>query len=97
MVPIDLSDRNERALRMAQALVRQSGARVTLFHVIEGVPGILAGELEGFYRRLVESSERRLRRRRGASALGIRVGTECASARRPPRSCERPAASEWTW
>jgi hypothetical protein len=28
MVPIDLSDRNERALRMAQALARQGGARV---------------------------------------------------------------------
>jgi nucleotide-binding universal stress UspA family protein len=76
MVPIDLSDRNERALRMALALARQSGAHVTLFHVIEGVPGIRAGELQSFYGQLVESSERRLREaaRRFGDA-GIRVGT----------------------
>ena len=77
MVPIDLSDRNERALRMALALARQGGAHVTLFHVIEGVPGIRAGELQGFYRRLVDSSERKLREaaRRFGDA-GIKVGTE---------------------
>ena len=33
MVPVDLSDRNERALRAALALAREAGSRVTLFHV----------------------------------------------------------------
>jgi nucleotide-binding universal stress UspA family protein len=77
MVPIDLRYRNERALRMALALARQSRAHVTLFHVIAGVPGIRAGELQRFFGQLVKRSERWLREaaRRFGDA-GIRVGTE---------------------
>ena len=40
MVPVDLSDRNERALRTALGLARERGGRVTLFHVIQRVSGI---------------------------------------------------------
>ena len=55
MVPVDLSDRDERALRTALALAREAGSRVTLFHVIQRVPGLASGELEKFYRLLIGS------------------------------------------
>jgi len=61
MVPVDLSDRNERALRTALALTREAGSRVTLFHVIQRVSGLAPRELEKFYRLLIDRSERKLR------------------------------------
>ena len=61
MVPVDLSDRNERALGAALGLARERGGRVTLFHVIQRVSGFAPGEFDAFYRRLVERSERKLR------------------------------------
>src|SRR5258705_7561619 len=59
MVPVDLSDRNERALRTALALAREAGSRVTLFHVIQRVSGPAPRELEKFYRLLIDRSERK--------------------------------------
>jgi nucleotide-binding universal stress UspA family protein len=77
MVPVDLSDRNERALRIALELARERGGRTTLFHVIQRVPGIALRELDTFYQRLVESSERRLRRiARKFADRGLDVRTE---------------------
>jgi len=77
MVPIDLGARNQRALETALALARYDNARVTLFHVIERVPGIATDELQSFYRRLVTGSERRLRQAaRPFSRAGINVDTE---------------------
>jgi nucleotide-binding universal stress UspA family protein len=77
MVPVDLSDRNERALRTALALAREAGSRVTLFHVIQRVPGLAPGELEKFYRLLVDRSERRLREvARAFTSKGVEVGTQ---------------------
>jgi nucleotide-binding universal stress UspA family protein len=75
-VPVDLSDRNTRALRTALALARQWRSRVTLFHVIERVVGLGPAELEPFYRLLVERSERRLRQAARpfiADAIGART------------------------
>jgi nucleotide-binding universal stress UspA family protein len=77
MVPVDLSDRNERALRTALALAREAGSGVTLFHVIQRVPGLAPGELEKFYRLLVDRSERRLREvARAFTSKGVEVGTQ---------------------
>jgi len=61
MVPIDLNNRHERVLRMVRILAEDRASRVTLFHVVQRVPAIGAGELEGFYRRLVKTADRRLR------------------------------------
>ena len=60
-MPVDLSERNARTLRTALALAKEWRSRVTLFHVIERVPGLGAAEREAFYRPLIEGSERRLR------------------------------------
>ena len=76
MVPVDLSDRNERALGAALRLAHERGGRVTLFHVIQHVSGIAPGEFTGFYRRLVERSERKLRQiARKFGEGGVDVGT----------------------
>jgi nucleotide-binding universal stress UspA family protein len=61
MVPVDLGQRHERALKLARAVAVDSGSRVTLFHVVQRVSGLASGELEDFYRPLVARSERRLR------------------------------------
>jgi nucleotide-binding universal stress UspA family protein len=77
MVPVDLSGRNERALRAVLALAREAGSRVTLFHVIQRVPGLAPGELEKFYRLLVERSERKLREvARFFTSKGCEVSTQ---------------------
>jgi len=76
MVPVDLSDRNERALGAARRLAHARGGRVTLFHVIQRMSGIAPGEFTGFYRRLVERSERKLRQiARKFGEGGVDVGT----------------------
>ena len=77
MVPVDLSDRNERALRTALALAREAGSRVTLFHVIQRVSGLAPRELEKFYRLLIDRSERKLREvARSFTSKGVEVSTQ---------------------
>jgi len=76
MVPVDLSDRNERALGAALKLAHERGDRVTLFHAIQRISGIAPGEFNAFYRRLVERSEQKLRQiARKFAEGGIAVGT----------------------
>jgi nucleotide-binding universal stress UspA family protein len=62
LVPIDLSDRNTRALRTARDVATKSGARVTLLHVVQHVPNISIREMRPFYARLVAASRRKLER-----------------------------------
>jgi nucleotide-binding universal stress UspA family protein len=77
MVPVDLSARNERALRAALALARAAGSRVTLFHVIQRLTGLAPGELEEFYRLLVARSERNLGKvARAFTSKGVEVNTQ---------------------
>ena len=74
LVPIDLSRRNVRPLKVAAALARQAGASVTLFHVVHEVPGLAAGEMRVFYDRLLEMSRGKLSRAAKAfAARGIAV------------------------
>jgi nucleotide-binding universal stress UspA family protein len=77
LVPIDLGDKNARALKTARALARQSGARVTLLHVIQSIENLPPGELKGFYRRLSKISTQKLERAAAPLARqGVRVRTE---------------------
>lgn len=55
LVPVDLTDRNLRALRMAASLVGEEG-EVTLFHVIETLD-LPFDELEDFYQRLHDRAQ----------------------------------------
>jgi nucleotide-binding universal stress UspA family protein len=61
IVPVDLGQRHERALRLALAVAVERGSRVTLLHVVQRAPGLAPGEFEDFYRPLVARSERKLR------------------------------------
>ncbi len=60
LVPIDLSDKNERVLRTALDLARHTRGRVTLLHVIQRVADIGLRELRGFYRQLERKSLKKL-------------------------------------
>jgi universal stress protein A len=60
LVPIDLSDRNEQALRTAFDLAAATNARVTLLHVVTQVRGIPAAELRRFYDQLETRAKARL-------------------------------------
>ncbi len=92
LVPIDLSDRNARALTAALELARQSRARVTLLHVIQSVQNIPPGELKGFYRELARASARKLERvARRFVARRVEVRTEIAIGE-PAREIVRLAA-----
>ena len=77
LVPIDLSDRNARPLKLALALARQARGSVTLFHVVQQVPRLTPGEMRAFYDRLVKTSRRKLA---GAAKLfagkGIAIRSE---------------------
>jgi universal stress protein A len=60
LVPIDLSDRNEHAVRTAFDLAAATDARVTLLHVVTQVRGIPAEELRSFYDQLGATAKARL-------------------------------------
>jgi nucleotide-binding universal stress UspA family protein len=58
LLPIDLSDRHQRALSVAADLARSSGGEVLLLHVVESIPGLESEE--EFYRRLERISWKHL-------------------------------------
>ena len=92
LVPIDLSDRNARPLKMALALARETRASVTLFHVVQQVPRLTPGEMRAFYDRLLETSRQKLARAaKPFAAKGIAVGCEVCVGE-PARAVGRAAA-----
>ena len=77
LVPMDLSGGHQRALRVALALAVAYRARVTLLHVIQQVADTEVSELRDFYRRLVQTSERKLdRAARPFARRGVPLSTE---------------------
>ena len=77
LVPMDLSSGNRHALRVALALAVAFRARVTLLHVIQQVADTEVSELRDFYRRLVQTSERKLdRAARPFARRGVPLSTE---------------------
>lgn len=77
LVPMDLSDRHARSLKLALALAREGPASVTLVHVVLQVRGLLPGEMRTFYDRLVKTSRRGLARTAKLfTAQGITVRSE---------------------
>ncbi len=92
LVPIDLSDRNVRPLKVALALARQTRARVTLFHVVQQVPRLMPGEMRAFYERLLKASRQKLARAaKSFAAKGIPVDCEVCVGE-PAREVVRAAA-----
>jgi nucleotide-binding universal stress UspA family protein len=56
LLPVDLSDRHQRALDAATDLAKQSTGEVTLLHVIEVIAGLSMEEEKNFYKRLEKSA-----------------------------------------
>jgi nucleotide-binding universal stress UspA family protein len=52
LLPVDLSNRHGKALKIAAGLALQSGGEVSVFHVIELLQGTSQQEEAAFYRRL---------------------------------------------
>jgi len=93
LVPIDLSDRNTRPLKVALALARKGPATVTLVHVVQQVPRLTPGEMRAFYDRLVNTSRRKLARTSKLFAVrGIAVRSEVCVGD-PAREIVRAAAT----
>ena len=57
LVPADLTERTEKALRLASKLAVSDTSRITLVHVIETIEGMRFDELRPFYRRLEKKAQ----------------------------------------
>ena len=62
LLPIDLSDRHDRALEMAAELAGAQGGEVVLIHIIELIAGIPMEEERAFYHRLEKAAHAHLER-----------------------------------
>jgi nucleotide-binding universal stress UspA family protein len=60
LVPVDLSNRHRQALEAAANLAKQSGAEVTLLHIIEVITGLSMEEERDFYKRLEKKARNHL-------------------------------------
>ena len=83
LVPVDFSPANRRALEVARDLAARGGARVTLIHVIEMLPGIPFQELKRFYQNLYERALKKMETMaRAIAKKGIKVSIEIPYGRR---------------
>ncbi|MFO0808363.1 MAG: universal stress protein [Gemmataceae bacterium] len=62
LVPLDLTEKHQPALRIAAELAQQSKGEITLLHVIEVIPGLSHDEERDFYGRLERSARDHLNR-----------------------------------
>jgi nucleotide-binding universal stress UspA family protein len=60
MVPVDLSDRHDQALKAAAELAALAKGEITLLHVIEVLHGLSVDDDPEFYRRLESTSREHL-------------------------------------
>lgn len=60
LVPVDLTEKNRRAVQQARDLATPAGSEIALVHVIEELEDASFEELEGFYTRLEERANREL-------------------------------------
>ena len=62
LLPVDLTDKHQKAVAAAADLAAQFGAEVTLLHVVELIPGIAQEEEKEFYKRLERIARKHLER-----------------------------------
>lgn len=83
LIPTDLTDRTQRSIETAFQMAAPSGARATLLHVIETIPGTTFEELADFYRRLEERAREAMAGQvRRADAGGIEITQRVVYGRR---------------
>jgi nucleotide-binding universal stress UspA family protein len=85
LLPLDLTDRHQRALDIAAELAAQDKAAITLLHVIETIAGLSMEEEKGFYQRLEHAARshldrwgKQLRDHGVASRADVRYGHRAA-------------------
>ena len=61
LVPVDFTDKNREALRLAQELALPGRGRITLLHVIERIEHLPIEDLTGFYEKLENSAAEGMR------------------------------------
>jgi len=62
LLPLDLSDRHERAVDIAAGLAAPTGAEVVLLHVVQLIHGLAPDDEPQFYRRLEKKADEALAR-----------------------------------
>jgi len=60
LIPLDLTDKHDRAIALGAELATPSGGTVTLLHVIETIPGLSDDEEKDFYARLERAARKHL-------------------------------------
>ena len=60
LVPTDLTDKSEPAIREALSIAIRSGGQLRLLHVLEKLGGEIDGELEAFYQKLASQADETL-------------------------------------
>jgi universal stress protein A len=72
LIPTDLTDRTDKALKLAGRLASRDKARVTLLHVVETIAGVPFDDLRPFYERLERKARTTMNTliRRAADQLG---------------------------
>ncbi|HEY4490649.1 MAG TPA: universal stress protein [Acidobacteriota bacterium] len=61
LIPLDFTDKNSAAVRVAKKMARQNRSEITLLHVIEQIEGLSETELSGFYETLESKAEKQMR------------------------------------
>ncbi|GIW82966.1 MAG: universal stress protein [Gemmatales bacterium] len=86
LLPVDLSNRHDAALRIAIEHARQSGGEVELFHVIEKISDVPIEEERDFYDKLKVKAEKhmnklaeKLKQAEVRYRREIRIGHRCAT------------------
>jgi len=62
LLPLDLTEKHQAALKMAAELAGQNHGEVLLVHVVEVIPGLSGDEERGFYQRLEQVARAHLTR-----------------------------------
>jgi universal stress protein A len=62
ILPVDLTDRHQKAIDLAVDLAGKNAGSLTLFHVIETIAGIAMDEEKDFYQRLERKARSHLER-----------------------------------
>lgn len=88
LVPVDLTPKNQRAVRVASDLAREAGGEVFLLHVIETLD-LPFEELEDFYDRLqVQATERMQPYAASLADAGVQVSGHIVYGKRADRVLE---------
>jgi nucleotide-binding universal stress UspA family protein len=85
LLPVDLSERHQRAIDTAADLASQSGGEVVLLHIIEVIQGLSLEEEKDFYERLEKMARKHLGKLSGdLQARKISARTEILYGQRGP-------------